>query len=470
MTETIIFSILSLIVGAAVGYLLSHAKAVEQGSRASFLENENASLKQQLQQKSTSIDELTQERQQLSSRSDVLQSQVDTLKALNDKQQADSEKQLSDVESRYQRQLADLKQQQREQLEQQSTLIREQINTASEEILKKRQDELASTNKEQLAAILNPLHENLRQMKEAVERSDKEQAMTMARLDASIQANLKQAEEVGERADKLAQALTSENKTQGNFGELRLRTLLEQMGLEEGTQFEEQSTLRDAQGKALHDEESGKRMIPDVILHFPDERDVIIDSKMSLKAFEDYYNAETDEEKADALARHIASVRSHVKELASKTYSAYLPKGHQKLDFVVMYIFSESALQLALANDPSLWKWAYDQGVVISGSQNLYMMLRVLQMTWRQVRQAENQDEIMKAANEVINRVQMFYERFQAADEQLTRTRNAFDALKTTTAPSGKGIITAANHLLQFGAQENTKRKYKLPKEEDGLE
>jgi DNA recombination protein RmuC len=366
--------------------------------------------------------------------------------------------------------MEELRRTQQEQMDQQAKLIREQINTASEEILKKRSEELSAVNKEQLATILNPLHENIRQMREAVEKSDREQTTTMERLDASIKENLKQAQEVGERADKLAQALTSENKTQGNFGELRLRALLEQMQLEEGVQFEEQVTLKDQQGNTIKDEEDGKRMIPDVILHFPDERDIIIDSKMSLKAFEDYYEADTDEQRAEALQRHVVSVRNHVKELAHKNYSSYIDKNHHKLDFVVMYIFSESALQLALTHDPTLWKEAYDQGVVISGSQNLYMMLRVLEMTWRQVRQAENQEEIMKAADEVVNRVQMFYERFAAVDDQLRKTRDAFDKLNTSAAPTGTGIATAARKLLKFGAHENPKRKQKLPQDPLALE
>lgn len=203
-------------------------------------------------------------------------------------------------------------------------------------------------------------------------------------------------------------------------------------------------------------------MVPDVILHFPDSRDVIIDSKMSLKAFEDYHNAETDTERQDALTRHIASVRQHVTELSQKNYSSYIREGRGKLDFVLMYVFSESALQLALGNDASLWKEAYDKGVIIAGSQNLYMMLRVLEMTWRQVRQVENQENMVKAANTVIDRVQLFYERFLKVEEQLDRTRKAFDDVKNVTAPSGQSIEVAARKLIKYGAQSSPKRKYQL--------
>ena len=420
MAVAFVFLLVGLVLGLVVGMLLTKSRMLEE--KTSLVASRN-----------------------------VLQNETDQLR-----------RQLSEQEKRHTSQIDELRQQQKEQLEQQSALIREQINNASEQILKKRAEELQRNNTEQLSTILTPLHERLQQMREAVAKSERGQTLAMERLDAVIKENLRQVHEVGERADKLAEALTSENKTQGDFGELRLRTLLINMGLEEGVQFEEQATMRDERGKTIYEEENGRRMMPDVILHFPDDRDVIIDSKMSLKAFEEYFNAESEEDKARALTRHIASVRSHVKELAHKNYSSYIRKGRQKLDFVLMYVYSESALQLALANDVTLWKEAYDQGVVISGSQNLYMILRVLEMTWRQVRQAENQEEIMKVADEVVNRVQMFYERFLDVEDQLEKTRKAFDSLKTNTSPSGKSIITAASKLLDYGAKENPKRKVSL--------
>ena len=364
--------------------------------------------------------------------------------------------------------------QMRQQMNQQMTLqmqtVKAELSAASERILGERAQQLSAVNKEQLDAILNPLRENIRQMRDAVERSDRAQTVSMERLDAAIKENLRRAQEVGDRADKLAQALTSENKSQGNFGELRLKQLLEEMGLEEGLQFEEQVTLRDANGRAVYDDVDGHRMIPDVVLHFPDRRDVIIDSKMSFTAFQDYYNAKSDADRQSALRRHLASVRQHVSELSKKNYSRYVREDRQRLDFVMMYVFSESALQLALSNDPTLWKDAYDRGVIIAGSQSLYMMLRVLEMTWRQVRQVENQEEIMKTANLLVERVQVFYERFLRVDEQLHKTQEAFDDLKRSTSAQGLSITTAAAKLLRFGAQENPKRRQRIPKDDDAAQ
>lgn len=450
MLETILLTILALCFGIVTGWYVTRSRL-----QARF----------------------AAERAQLSSSRDVLQTQLGMMATQRDDERARHEKQLAGLKELYDQRLKEqaevhhsqmdsLRQQAKEQLEQQMTLIREQMNNASEKILRERQQQLATANEEQLSSILNPLRENIRQMREAVEKSDREQATTMERLDASIKENLRQAQQVGERADMLAHALTSDNKTQGNFGELRLRQLLEQMGLEKGVQYEEQVMMRYGDGRVVTDSE-GHKLIPDVVLHFPDQRDVIIDSKVSLTAFEAYFNAKTKEAKAEALRRHVASVRNHVQELSRKNYSQYIRDGRQQLDFVLMYVFSESAVQLALGADPCLWREAYDQGVIIVGSQSLFVMLRVLEVSWKQMRQAENQQDIMRLANLIVDRVQQFYERFLRADEQLHHTVDAFDDLRRSAAPGGLSITTAASRLLKYGAQENPKRRRHLPKAED---
>lgn len=453
--EIVIF-IVALAVGLVIGYLVANNQKaslkaknemLEQSSLRLVAENDKRMAELKEQYKQQLMDLQAQHAQQMQAQKEQVAQQMQTQRELAAQQMN----------------------QQREQNEQQMNLMREQMKTASEQILRERSEQLSQSNKEQLSAILNPLKSEIVQMKETVDKSGREHATSMERLDASIKANMERANVLSERADKLAQALIGENnKTQGDFGELRLKQILEDMGLEEGIQFEEQSTMKDANGNTIYEEE-GHRLIPDVILHFPDERDVIIDSKMSLTACVDYQNAESEEEKQVALKRHIASVRSHVNELAKKNYSKYIKDGRGKLDFVLMYVFQESALQLALANDSTLWKEAYDKGVVISGSQNLYMMLRVLEMTWKQVRQVENQQSIMECANTIIDRVQLFYERFLKVEEQLDKTRKAFEDVKTVTAPSGPSITTVASKLLKYGAKENPKRKQKLPSADENV-
>lgn len=488
MAITIIALIAGIVIGALIGTVLQRNKITQAVADTAMLKTQADNLQTRLnelqaqnnrqlaEQKEYAEKQLADQKAQYEDRLAELRAQADRQKeelqtrqeALLKDQQARHDREKADQQTRYEKTLNDLKEQQHKQLEQQARLIKEQITTTTERILKERAAELSTTNKEQLSSILNPLHENLRQMKEAVEKSDREQTITMERLGQSIQENLKQAKEVGQQADRLANALTSENKTQGNFGELRLRQMLEDMGFEEGIQFEEQVTLKENGQPVLS--EDGHRMIPDVILHFPDQRDVIIDSKMSIKAYVDYCCADNDQQRHEALTRHIQSVRNHVKELANKKYYEHAMEGHKKLDFVMMYIPNDGALQLALANDPDLWKDAYQQHVIISDSRSLYMMLSILEMTWRQKRQAENQDLIMKTANEIIDRVQAFWERLKKVEDLFNKTHSAFTELENSAAPSGKSITTSAKKLLKYGATENPKRKMRLPKSAGEIE
>lgn len=488
MAITIIALIAGIVIGTLIGTVLQRNKITQAVADTAMLKTQADNLQTRLnelqaqnnrqlaEQKEYAEKQLADQKAQYEDRLAELRAQADRQKeelqtrqeALLKDQQARHDREKADQQTRYEKTLNDLKEQQHEQLEQQARLIKEQITTTTERILKERAAELSTTNKEQLSSILNPLHENLRQMKEAVEKSDREQTITMERLGQSIQENLKQAKEVGQQADRLANALTSENKTQGNFGELRLRQMLEDMGFEEGIQFEEQVTLKENGQPVLS--EDGHRMIPDVILHFPDQRDVIIDSKMSITAYVDYCCADNDQQRHEALTRHIQSVRNHVKELANKKYYEHAMEGHKKLDFVMMYIPNDGALQLALTNDPDLWKDAYQQHVIISDSRSLYMMLSILEMTWRQKRQAENQDLIMKTANEIIDRVQAFWERLKKVEDLFNKTHSAFTELENSAAPSGKSITTSAKKLLKYGATENPKRKMRLPKSAGEIE
>lgn len=353
-------------------------------------------------------------------------------------------------------------------IERQEESIKAQLKLASHEILERHSDDLSAVNKTQLSEIVDPLKEKISKWEASIGKVEEEYRTRMSELDATIKTTLEYTTQVGQRADRLANALVSENKTQGNFGEMRLRTMLVEMGFEEGVQFKEQETLRDSQGFAVTSDDSGKKLIPDVMLYFPDKRDIVIDSKISLTAFERYHNADSDEAKEVALRDHIKSVRQHVKELAHKDYSSFIVNGHQKLDFVVMYMPVEGALQLALASDPNLWKEAYDQGVFITGSQNLYALLRVLDLSWKQVQQVRNQKEIMDEANRIIERTQLFYERMLNLEKQFGDVFKAFNQIKTVVAPDGPSIVTSARNLISYGAKESPKKK-QLPKAENAL-
>ncbi len=389
--------------------------------------------------------------------------QLETQKAWYEKQlsslEESGEKQHFALKESYEKQISTLKQMNDEQVKSQLNLIKEQMQTTSEKVLKLRQEELGVQNKEQVSKIIDPLQRSLKDMQDALSKAKEQQAEALTRLDETIKINMQKSAAIGETADRLTRALTGEVKVQGNFGELKLKQLLEDLELQEGEQFDTQETLRDKGGKGLKGDD-GKGLIPDFILHFPNNRHVVVDSKMSLTDYERYMNAEDGTpEKSSYLKAHVDSVRAQVKRLAKKEYTKYLPEGYNRLNFAIMYVPIEGALNLALLNDASLWREAYDEGVMILGPQTMYMNLRVLEMMWTQIRQLKNQQAMMDAANTVIDRVQDFGARFMDVESSMNDTMKKMAKLKITTADSGASIITAARNLLKAGAKENKKKK-----------
>lgn len=388
--------------------------------------------------------------------------QIEELKIAHEKQnrtlKESFEKQLEQVKEASERQLEALREMNKKQVEAQLTLIKEQMKSTSESVLKARQEELGERNKEQVSKIIDPLQKSIKDMQEAFDKNKEQQSEALTRLDATIKVNMEKSIALGETADRLTRALTGEVKVQGNFGELKLKQLLEDLELKEGEQFDSQETLRDQYGKA-HKGDEGKGMIPDFILHFPNNRHVVVDAKMSLTDYERYMNSEDNEEKSLHLQAHLQSVRTQVKRLAKKEYTKFLPSGYNRLNFAIMYVPIEGALNLALFNDSTLWREAYDDGVMILGPQTMYMNLRVLEMMWTQVRQLNNQQAMIDAANTIVERVQDFGQRFLDVESSMNDAMKKMSRLKITTADGGPSIITAARNLIKAGAKENKKKK-----------
>ena len=390
--------------------------------------------------------------EQMNERKATFDSQMQELKAT-------FAQQLQQEKTAHEGQIAALKEMNEKQMKSQLELIKEQMQTTSEKVLKQRQEELGEENKEQVSKIIDPLQKSLKDMQEALDKTKEQQTEALTRLDETIKINMQKSLEIGETADRLTRALTGEVKIQGNFGELKLKQLLEDLELKEGEQFDTQETLRDKVGKGAKGDD-GKGLVPDFILHFPNNRHVVVDSKMSLTDYERYMNAEDGTpEKSGYLKAHIDSVRAQVRRLAKKEYTKFLPEGYNRLNFAIMYVPIEGALNLALLNDATLWREAYDEGVMILGPQTMYMNLRVLEMMWTQVRQLKNQQTMMDAANTVIDRVQDFGVRFMDVESSMNDTLKKMKKLKVTTGESGPSIITAAKNLIKAGARENKKKK-----------
>jgi DNA recombination protein RmuC len=461
--EIIITLSVGIIVLAVMGYYmmkLAAARDIQAHNAENYrqqLEAQKADTEKLLEAQKADTEKLLEAQKadaekQLTKQKDIYEQQLQTLRT-------SFEQQLQLTKEAHEQQIATLKLMNEEQVKSQLDLIREQMQTTSEKVLKMRQEELGTQNKEQVSKIIDPLQKSLKDMQEALDKTKEQQTEALTRLDETIKINMQKSQAIGETADRLTRALTGEVKIQGNFGELKLKQLLEDLELKEGEQFDTQETLKDKGGKGLKGDD-GKGLIPDFILHFPNNRHVVVDSKMSLTDYERYMNAEDGTpEKSAFLKAHIDSVRAQVKRLAKKEYTKYLPDGYNRLNFAIMYVPIEGALNLALLNDASLWREAYDEGVMILGPQTMYMNLRVLEMIWTQVRQLKNQQAMMEAANTVIDRVQDFGLRFMDVESSMNDTLKKMAKLKITTAESGPSIITAARNLLKAGARENKKKK-----------
>ena len=507
METYLIIAIVASVAVLFIGYYLgSKGKNANSPDNSQLLDNmreQIASLEARLKEKDSTVARMTDEIRGLTSQRDVQKNKADNAvqtiaiqkedfenRLRRQKEQHDVlladhktsyEKQIAELRISYDRQVAELrdnfntqlaqtkesaekqiealKTMNREQVDSQLKLIKEQMQTTSEEVLKRRQDELGERNKEQVSKIIDPLQQSLKDMQEAFNKSKLQQNEALTRLDETIKINMQKSAALGETADRLTRALTGEVKVQGNFGELKLKQLLEDLELKEGEQFDTQETLRDKAGRSARGDD-GKGLVPDFILHFPNNRHVVVDSKMSLTDYERYMNAaDGTPEKSEYLKAHIASVRAQVRRLARKEYTKFLPDGYNKLNFAIMYVPIEGALNLALLNDDTLWREAYDEGVMILGPQTMYMNLRVLEMMWTQVRQLKNQQVMIDAANQVIDRVQDFGVRFMDVETSMNDTIKKMTKLKITTADSGPSIITAARKLLKAGAKENQRKK-----------
>lgn len=503
MIIAIVASVAVLFIGYYLGSKGKNANSPDNSQLLDNMREQIASLEARLKERDSTVARMTDEIRELTSQRDVQKAKADNAvqtiamqkedfenRLRRQKEQHDVlladhktsyEKQIAELRISYDRQVAELrdnfntqlaqtkesaekqiealKAMNREQVDSQLKLIKEQMQTTSEEVLKRRQDELGERNKEQVSKIIDPLQQSLKDMQEAFNKSKLQQNEALTRLDETIKINMQKSAALGETADRLTRALTGEVKVQGNFGELKLKQLLEDLELKEGEQFDTQETLRDKAGRSARGDD-GKGLVPDFILHFPNNRHVVVDSKMSLTDYERYMNAaDGTPEKSEYLKAHIASVRAQVRRLARKEYTKFLPDGYNKLNFAIMYVPIEGALNLALLNDDTLWREAYDEGVMILGPQTMYMNLRVLEMMWTQVRQLKNQQVMIDAANQVIDRVQDFGVRFMDVETSMNDTIKKMTKLKITTADSGPSIITAARKLLKAGAKENQRKK-----------
>ncbi|MCR5364600.1 MAG: DNA recombination protein RmuC [Prevotella sp.] len=326
---------------------------------------------------------------------------------------------------------------------------------------------LNKENQESMDHITQPLKQAISEMRKAISDNTKDHTAQTASLKEQLRLMMETGREMSEKAEGLANVLRRDNKISGNMGEIILGDLLTSQGLTEGIHYEVQARLRDELGRPLRNDETGREMQPDVILHYPQGQDAVIDSKVSLVAYQRYVNAETPEEKERALQEHIKSIRSHVNELSRKDYSKYIKAPREAIDFVIMFVPFESSLQLALANDPTLWRDAFERKVFVTGEQNLLGILHMIHIAWVQNQQAENQQKVFGIAEQLLDRLGDFIQRYNKLGEHIELVRKDFDAAGNKLFTGRQSVVQKGRELIDLGGKENPNRR--IPKAEMSL-
>ena len=354
-----------------------------------------------------------------------------------------------------------------QQFNEQLKTTKEQLHVLAQQLMDAQAKRLKEENTESMGHITQPLKDAISEMRKAISDNIKDHTEQSASLREQLRLMMESNRQIGEKAESLANVLRRDNKVSGNMGEIILGDLLASQGLTEGIHFEVQARLRDDQGRPLKNDDTGREMQPDVILHYPQGQDVIIDSKVSLVAYQRYVNAEQPEEKERALQEHIKSVRQHVTELSRKDYSKYIKAPRESVDFVIMFVPFESSLQLALVNDPTLWRDAFERKVFITGEQNLLGILHMIHIAWVQNQQAENQEKVFDIAEQLLDRIGDFVQRYNKVGEQLDQARKSFEYSTNKLMEGRQSVVQKANELKALGAKENPNRR--IPKTGDGL-
>ena len=329
-----------------------------------------------------------------------------------------------------------------------------QMKEETSEMLKARQKEFSETSNVSLGQIVNPLKENIAELKKAMEEGNKEQAERNGEMRERIKSLMEHSDAARKSADELAAAFKHGSKVQGDWGETILEELLNTHGLTKGVHYDAQAVIKDKNGNVVRSDE-GSMMKPDVILHLDERREVIIDSKVSLTAYVDYVNAENDADRQTYLKAHIDSIKKHIKELAVKDYASYVQSPKITAGYVIMFVPNIGALWTALKAEPDLWRKAAEQNVYITDEQSLYGALKIVSLTWTQVAQTQNHEQVYKLANEMIDRVGLFMEKYDAIGKALEKATTEYNDGRKKLQPQGQSIINTSNKLIKLGAKNS---------------
>jgi DNA recombination protein RmuC len=307
-----------------------------------------------------------------------------------------------------------------------------------------------SQSAETINELLKPMKEKFDSFEKVVNETKDASLKQHTELQTRIEEVMKHSEDIGSEAKNLANALTGYAKVQGDFGEMLLTDILKKAGLVEGIHFDTQSVMTDENGHEIKSDQGGT-MIPDVLVYYPDDTMVVIDSKVSLKAFNDYMSAEQPEVKKLNAQKVVDSISAHINELKNKNYTSFIPEGKRKVDFNIMFIPIEGAFQLMLDADPKLWQTAKDNNVLIVSQMTLTIVLNMIQMAWKQHSQEENLQKVFTTASEMMSQIKNWLVEYEKVGNYLGKAQDAYADSVKKVRDSNQSVINKIVKLEKMG-------------------
>ncbi|WP_410494139.1 DNA recombination protein RmuC [Chryseobacterium sp. G0201] len=484
MTYLIIGFIAGGILGAVILYFALKSSMVSRSSydelnnlqikNNSDLENSNLKIqelsqninkeKELNQQQTDLLNDLKNEFAKISAEHSSLNSQFLEQKQFNTKQTSQIENLLNEKQTLFAKnsELTAINESMQKSLETQKgeiTKIQEesklQFENLANKILEEKTEKFTTLNQNNLKLILDPFQEKIADLKnrvnEAYEKENKERFSLAEKVKELAELN----QQISEDAKKLTRALKGESKTQGNWGEMILESILEKSGLVKGREYFLEHELRDEDNKALFSEFSGKKMRPDAVIKYPDERNVIIDSKVSLTAFTELVD-ETDQDiYLIKLNQHLSSIKTHITQLSQKAYDDY----GKSLDFVMMFIPSEPAYIAAMQADQNLWNYAYERRVLLLNPSNLITSLKLIADLWKREYQNRNSMEIAERGAKLYDKFVGFVDNLEKVGKNLDQAKNVYNEAYKQLSTGNDNLVIQTQKLKSLGI----KNKKDLP-------
>jgi DNA recombination protein RmuC len=418
------------ILDASVNELKQELKSVIQNSEAKLQEERRTSETRLLEERQKAESKLLDERRNAETRISEEQKKSEGLNTS-----------LS-VATEQNKSLTQKLAEQKTELEQLNKKFTTEFENLANRILDEKSQKFTDQNRLNLDIILNPFKDKLKEFEQKVDQAYKSESAERITLKAEIKNLVELNKQISEEANNLATALKGDNKQQGNWGELVLEKILERSGLIEGTEYKTQITSTNVEGEKIR---------PDVVIFLPDDKHVIVDSKVSLVAYNACVNAITEEERLKYLKLHIESLRSHIKLLSDKNYQT--AAGFESPDFVLLFVPIESSFSLAVQGDTELFNFAWDRKIVIVSPSTLLATLRTIASIWKQERQTRNALQIAEEGGKLYDKFVTFYDDLKNVGKKMEDAKESYvDAMKKLYDGSGN-LVKRAEKMRELGAK-----------------